>query len=80
MLWNCQIKTDQHRLLHDIHNFLRFFNENVIFIQGFLNPVQQDYIMDMTGKQPRQGKEQEQKVIGRQGWNGILKCYLTENA
>lgn len=30
----------------------------------------------MTGKQLRQGKEQEQKVIGRQGWNG---CYLTEN-
>lgn len=44
-----------------------FFNENVIYIQGFLNPVQQDYIMDMTGKQLRQGKDQEQKVIGRQG-------------
>lgn len=25
------------------------FNENVIYTEGFLNPVQQDYIMDMTG-------------------------------
>lgn len=36
--------------------------------------------MDMTGKQLRQEKEQEQKVIGRQGLNGTSKYYLTENA
>lgn len=30
--------------------------------------------------QTTKGKEQEQKVIGRQGWNGTPKYYLTENA
>lgn len=34
--------------------------------------------MGMTGKQLIQGKEQEQKGVGRQGWNRTSKFYFTD--